>query len=24
MEGYRIEHLVDCDGYFALHVRRPL
>lgn len=23
MEGYRIEHLVDCDGYFALHVRRP-
>ncbi|MFZ4677424.1 MAG: sulfurtransferase TusA family protein [Nodosilinea sp.] len=24
MEGYRIEDLVDCDGYFALHVRRPL
>ena len=24
MEGYRIDRLVDCDGYFALHVRRPL
>ncbi len=23
MEGYVIEQLQDCVGYFALHVRRP-
>ncbi len=23
MEGYRVEDLQDCHGYFALRIRRP-
>lgn len=23
MEGYRVEDLQDCQGYFALRIRRP-